>query len=90
MEIESSLFHDEINSFSIFFQGIFSKEKFPHLLGPFGFMNILSLLNYIVDDIIKIIESDSIYGRCMDLQDLKSNFINIAEAISQCGWGFEG
>jgi hypothetical protein len=52
-------------------------------------MNILSLLIYIIDDIIKIKESPSIFGRCMDLQDLKSNFINIAEAISQCGLRFE-
>ncbi len=84
------LFHDGINSFDFFFQDKFSKEKITHLLGPFGLMNILSLLIYIVDDIIKIEESTSIHGRCMDLQDLQSNFINIAEAISQCGLRIDG
>ena len=43
-----------------------------------------------VDDIIKIEESHSIYGRCMDLQDLQSKFVNIGEAISQCGLRIEG
>ena len=83
-------FHDEINQFNFFFWHIFSKEKFLHLPRPFGLTNIFSLLIYIVDDIIKIKETPSIYGRCMDLQDLQSNFINIAEAISQCGLGIEG
>ncbi len=84
------LFHDEINSFHFFFHNIFSKEKITHLLEPFWFIKISSLLIYIVDDIIKIKESPSIFGRCMELQDLQSNFINIVEALSQCDLRFEG